>query len=114
MLFELTEREAIRSYLRALRREQLRTRVLGREEQVVRLLAAQVIALDAGPEDHYQAVAAPLDYMLSLLDRPRLRDRVSRVEVDLDALDDDARALLESLLARAGAIVRLRGSRARA
>ena len=114
MLIELTERDAIRSYLRAVRREQLRAQVLGDEDRVQHLLAAQTIAVDAGPEDHYSAVAAPLDYMLSLLDRPQLRDRVSRVAIDLAALDEHGRELLTGVLARLGAVDRLRASRARA
>ena len=95
MLIELTERDAIRSYLRAVRREQLRARVLG-------------------GEDHYSAVAAPLDYMLSLLDRPQLRNRVSRVAIDLAALDEHGRELLTGVLARLGAVDRLRSQPAQA
>jgi hypothetical protein len=114
MLIELTDRDAIRSYLRAVRREQLRARVLGDEDRVGHLLAAQAIAVDAGPEDHYSAVAAPLDYMLSLLDRPQLRDRVSRVAIDLAVLDERGRELLTGVLARLGAVDRLRSPRAQA
>jgi hypothetical protein len=106
MLSELTDCEAIRRYLRALRREQLLARVQRDEDRVERLLLAQTIAVDAA--DCYSADAAPLDYMLSLLDRPELRDRVSSISIDLSRLDDEDRNLLERVLTRADAICRLR------
>jgi hypothetical protein len=46
--------------------------------------------------------------MLSLLDRPSLRRRVSAVMIDLSQLDDEGRILVAAVLARAGAIGRLR------
>lgn len=112
MLMRLTDREAIRRYLRALRREQLLARVRGGEERIVRLLLAQTIAVDAAPQvDHYSAHAAPLDYLLSLLDQPQLRDRVSAVAIDLSLLGEDDRKLLTQVLTRADAICSLRASR---
>jgi hypothetical protein len=95
MLTQLTDREAIRRYLRALRREQLLARVERDEDRVERLLLAQTIAVDAAPTvDYYSAQAAPLDYMLSLLDRPELRERVSAISIDVSRLDGEDRELL--------------------
>lgn len=109
MLTQLTDREAIRRYLRALRREQLLARVQRDEQRVERLLLAQTIAVDAAPGvDHDSAHAAPLDYMLSLLDQPQLRDRVSAISIDLPSLDPDDRGRLTQILLRADAICRLR------
>jgi hypothetical protein len=87
MLTQLTDRETIRRYLRALRREQLLARVQRDEERIERLLPAHTIAVDAAPDaDYYSASAAPLGYMLSLLDEPHLRDRVSAISIDLPSL----------------------------
>jgi hypothetical protein len=70
---------------------------------------AQTIAVDAAPgADYYSAHAAPLDYLLSLLDRPALRDRVSAISIDLSQLDADDRELLTHILLRAEAIHQLR------
>jgi hypothetical protein len=109
MLTQLTDRDTIRRYLRALRREQLLARVERDEDRVERLLLVQTIAVDAAPAvDHYSAHAAPLDYMLSLLDRPDLRDRVSAISIDIARLDDEDRELLAEVLTRADAIHQLR------
>src|ERR1044071_4208877 len=102
MLTQLTDREASRRYLRALRREQLLARVQRDEERVERLLLAQTIAVDAAPgTDYYSASAAPMDYMLSLLDQPELRDRVSAISIDLGGMKPQDRALLGQVLVRA-------------
>jgi hypothetical protein len=109
MLTQLTDRDTIRRYLRALRREQLLARVGRDEDRVERLLMVQTIAVDAAPAvDYYSAHAAPLDYMLSLLDRPELRDRVSAISIDVARLHDEDRELLDRLLTRADAIHQLR------
>jgi hypothetical protein len=109
MLTRLTDRDAVRRYLRALRREQLLARVARDEDRVERLLLAQTIAVDAAPAvDYYSAHAAPLDYMLSLLDRPELRERVSAISIDVSRLDGEDRELLTRVLMRADAIHQLR------
>jgi hypothetical protein len=109
MLTQLTDRETIRRYLRALRREQLLARVQRDEERVERLLVAQTVAVDAAPQtDHYSAHRTPLNYMLSLLDQPRLRNRVSAISIDLAVLNPDDRRLLKQILLRADVICRLR------
>lgn len=111
MLTQLTDRETIRRYLRALRREQLLARVQRDEERVERLLLAHTIAVDAAPDaDYYSASAAPLGYMLSLLDEPHLRDRVSAISIGLPSLEPEDRGLLMQILLRADAICRLRAS----
>lgn len=98
MLTQLTDREAIRRYLRALRREQLLARVQRDEGRVERLLSVQTVAVDAPPPES----------MLSLLDEPRSRERVSAITIDLARLEPGDRALLEQVLWRADAICRLR------
>jgi hypothetical protein len=102
MLTQLTDRDVIRRYLRALRREQLLARVRRDEDRVQRLLGAQAVAVEG----------APLVDMGSLLERPDLRDRVSAIVVDEARLDGADRELLDRVLRRADAVCRLRRQQA--
>lgn len=69
------------------------------EARIERLLLVQTIAVDAAPGvDNYSAYAAPLDYMLYLLDQPKLRDRVSAISIDLPSPDRKDRGLLTQIL----------------
>jgi hypothetical protein len=48
------------------------------------------------------------EHMLSLLDQPQLRDRVSAISIDLSSLDPEDRGRLTQILLGADAICRLR------